>query len=318
MTSGGVTCTGSDLFLVVQTTIHYCWNPCSLGAEQEILFANGARNTPVTALVTKTGGNPVPGKQVTFSIDSGGGTVAPATDTTDAAGEATTTLTAANATGRTKVKAVVANTGTARAKIYMYKQQVASGPPAVDFDFNEIISDSAFTTTPAAFDTQQEIEDWLTAKGSGLAGMTYGGTLISQIIHDAAQAQGINAQIILVTLQKEQGLISDPSPTPAKLNSAMGISPSSNIKSQIETGAQTFKNHFAAAPSMPYIFPKGTAGGTGIGYYDDVDVPHQVGVRVKINNKATYSLYKYTPWIRSTSAGGGNFLFYQLWIQYGF
>ena len=78
-----------------------------------------------------------------------------------------------------------------------------------------------------------------------------------------------------------------------------------------------FQNHYNNAPGMPYLFPKGTAGGTGIGYYVE-ETEERVGVRVKICNKTTYALYKYTPWIRYTSSSGGNLLFYILWVQYGF
>jgi hypothetical protein len=46
----------------------------------------------VTAIVTDQYGNPVPDETVDFSVISGSGTVVPSTDTTDAAGEATTTL----------------------------------------------------------------------------------------------------------------------------------------------------------------------------------------------------------------------------------
>jgi hypothetical protein len=46
----------------------------------------------VTAIVTDQYGNPVPDETVTFSVISGSGTVVPDTETTDAAGEATTTL----------------------------------------------------------------------------------------------------------------------------------------------------------------------------------------------------------------------------------
>jgi hypothetical protein len=475
VTSGGITCTGSDLFLVVQATIHYCWNPCSLGAEQEILFADGARNTPLTAHVTKSGGNPVPGKQVAFSIDSGDGTVAPATDTTDAAGDASSTLTAGTAIGRTKVKAVVASTGTARVKVYMYKQEVAAGPPAVYYDFNEIISDADFTTAPTSLDSRDKIELWLRdphhpassptlisglawrgygpitaadvdvladpitslpssgtvridneeiaytskqttyppkltgctrgangtsaaahnsgnansivllkttlngavnatdttiavdsttaatkSRGTGLFiieneqitytswdptaktfnGCTRGangttaaahadntaafyevaraGTLISSIIQEECSAHNVSPCVVLVHLQKEQQLISIESPTDGRLNHGMGLSGApTNIKDQIERGiGNSLRYWYDNAPAVPHIFPKGTPGGTGIGYADTVD--GNVGLRLKINNAASYSLYKFTPWIRATTAGMGNYLFYDLWDQYGF
>jgi hypothetical protein len=341
VTSDGVTYTGANLFLVVSISIVYCETgeanananvaltkanvrltaaavaavppACTLGAKEEILFADGQRNTTVSAQVMRNG-NPVAGKSVKFSIASGGGSVAPLTGTTGADGKASTTLTAGTATGITMVKAVVAKTGTKKTKVYMYKQETTPGS-GVYFDINTIISDDQFTTTPTTFDTQQKIEDWLVVKGSGLAGYRYnGGPLISQVIFDSAQAQGINVELILVTLQKEKGLISDPAPTQAKLNDAMGLPASSNIKSQIEDGAQAFKDNFDNAPTMPYVFSHGR--GQGVGYCDGAGA--QDYPRVKVTTKATCSLYNYTPWIRYTTTGGGNFLFYTMWTQYGF
>jgi len=315
VTCDGVECTGEDMFLVVRNIIEYSWNPVQLGAKETILYADGIRTTTVTSYVKRDNNIPVEDVEVTFSIEEGNGSVNPETAVTDDSGKATSTLTSANGTGKTIVKAAAATSGISKTVVYMYRHKV--GNPDIYYDFNEIISNNDMTNTPTNLDTQEEIQAWLEGKESGLASIRYEGMLVSQIIHNACQENDINVQVILVTLQKEQGLISKKNPTQAQLNHAMGYGSSSNIKHQVEAGAACFKNHYNAAPDMPYLFPKGTPGGTGIGYYTAED-NERVGVRVRICNRATYALYKYTPWIQYTNGSGGNALFYDLWDQYGF
>lgn len=290
-----------------------CWNPCAWAAQEDILFANGARSTIAVTVATDSSGAPVSGVPLSFTI-TGGGSITPSTANTGADGKVTTTVTAGNTTGTSWAKVIISPYATNSVRILMYKHAVGNG----SFDFNGVITDDEFTTSPAAFDTAGEIKTWLQGKGSRLAGMVYAGKLISQIIHDAANANGINAQVILVTLQKEQGLITAPNPTDAQLNHAMECGSPSNIKAQIECGAQTFKQHFDNAPAMPYIFRRGSsAGQDSVGYYDPLrDI--RVSVSMKVTNKASYSLYKYTPWIRYNQDGGGNLLFYQIWKGWGF
>ncbi len=296
-----------------------CWNPCSWHAQEDILFADGNRSTIAVAKVTKPDETPIPNFSLNFGILSGGGTVTPITGMTDVNGEAQTTVKSGMATGTTWINVWhgSAESADVKAKVFMYKNQIGTGSPSKYFDFNTIISDSQFTTTPAAFDTAAKIETWLQGKSSGLAGYVYGGKLISQIIHDSAVANGINAQIILVTLQKEKGLISDPSPSEVKKNLAMGCGLPSNIKSQIQCGAQALKDNFNGAPSVPYIWHRDAhPGDTSIAYIDASNIKNSVSM--KIGNKATCSLYHYTPWINDHPNSGANLLFYQLWVQYGF
>jgi hypothetical protein len=44
----------------------------------------------------------------------------------------------------------------------------------------------------------------------------------AQIIYDASQAYGINPQAILADLEKEQSLVTDPTPSASQINCAMG------------------------------------------------------------------------------------------------
>lgn len=76
--------------------------------------------------------------------------------------------------------------------------------------------------------TQQQIQKFLESKGSKLATYKDQGPnetkkeLASYLIWHAAQIWGINPQVILATLQKEQTLITNPNPPSWALNSAMG------------------------------------------------------------------------------------------------
>ena len=274
------------------------------GADQTILFADGSSTTGVSAILTPV----MSGTQVDFTKESGSGTVTPSSADTDAQGKAVTTLTAAASTGKTVVKATVHDAPSASDSAIVYMSE--------DFDFNTIISNTELTVTPASLDTQAEIQNWLQSKDSGLAEIEYGGDLISQIIHDSSATYNINVQVILVTLQKENGLISDQNPSQSKLDHAMGYGSPSNIRDQIQDGTACFRNHYNNAPAMPYIYPIGSTASQSINYYDSTDGLQQV--RVKINNAATYSLYKYTNYVRSQASGGGNYLFRVLWDQYGF
>jgi len=105
-----------------------------------------------------------------------------------------------------------------------------------------IISDSQFYDSAAMSESQ--IQQFLTSKGSGLAGFTFsvnsrarvtsssgatrceafqGGVLAaSTIIYRAQVACGISAKVLLVTLQKEQGLITKKAPSQSALDRAMG------------------------------------------------------------------------------------------------
>ena len=55
--------------------------------------AGTALGAPFTVRVADQFDNPVPGAVVTFAVTAGGGTIAPVTATTNAQGQASTTLT---------------------------------------------------------------------------------------------------------------------------------------------------------------------------------------------------------------------------------
>lgn len=144
--------------------------------------------------------------------------------------------------------------------------------------------------------------------GNLICSAVQGGTMrISELIYRMQVACGISAKVILVTLQKEQGLTTDSAPTERELRAAMGAScpdtapcdPAfSGVGPQIVGGVTQLKTYkaarFARQPGMHYIqfSPTASCGGTN----------------VNITNYATAALYNYTPYqpnAASLAAGTG-------------
>ncbi|WP_098742122.1 RHS repeat domain-containing protein [Paenibacillus sp. EZ-K15] len=148
-------------------------------------------------------------------------------------------------------------------------------------------------------------------------------------ISSAATTNGVNSKVILATLQKESSLISA---TPGSVDYSSrrfyyamgyGATDSGDDRSkggfnyQISGGTQTLKNRYTQSPSSgyPIKLPDGTV--TSINFGKSVT---SGGVTYKnyvwVDNRATYSLYRYTPHTIDTSLlpsiGGGNYLFVKI------
>jgi hypothetical protein len=185
-----------------------------------------------------------------------------------------------------------------------------------------IIADSLFYDSNAM--SESEIQQFLVSKGSGLAWMTFsvssrgrsisadtgrlkcdsftGGTLsAATIIYRAQRSCGISAKVILVTLQKEQGLITKASPTQSALDRAMGYAcpdtapcaPTTlGFGNQVYSGALQLNTYRASAfgrqPGWHTIqyHPNASCGGSS----------------VLIQNHATAALYNYTPYQPNSAA----------------
>jgi uncharacterized protein with LGFP repeats len=129
-----------------------------------------------------------------------------------------------------------------------------------------------------------------------------GGTMrVSELIYRVQVACSISAKVILVTLQKEQGLVTDRSPSDGALRAAMGMAcpdtapcdtAFAGLATQIIRGAgqlMTYKaGEFARQPGNHFIpyNPNSSCGGT----------------TVYIQNYATAALYNYTPYQPNTAA----------------
>jgi len=124
-----------------------------------------------------------------------------------------------------------------------------------------------------------------------------GGQSSAQIIYNAAQQYGINPQVILVTLQKEQGLATDNWPWMEEYTEAMGYNCSdsarcsgySSFYQQVSAAAWQFQDYGLNPQSFNY-----QSGQTSYILYS----PNTScgGTSVTIQNQATADLYNYTPY----------------------
>lgn len=209
---------------------------------------------------------------------------------------------------------------------------VASAPPAVaadaaDFDPGYIISDSQFYDGDAM--TAAEIQAFLESKSgvcrndmcldiavlpvpnrpasySGDSGnlacaAITGGTLtVAELIYRTQVACNISAKVILVTLQKEQSLVTSTAPSAWQLRAAMGQGCPDNgacddrfagLALQIMSGARQLSVYKAAMPTSSFRFK-------GPGYYSVQYHPNAAcgAPTIYIRNYATLALYNYTPY----------------------
>ena len=127
----------------------------------------------------------------------------------------------------------------------------------------------------------------------------------SQIIYDVSQACGINPQVLIVLLQKEQSLITDDWPWPVQYQKATGYgcpdtapcdSQYYGFFNQVYQAAQAFKRYEANPDSYNY-----KANRNNYIYYNP-SLGACGGSNVYIQNQATASLYIYTPYQPNSAA----------------
>ena len=160
---------------------------------------------------------------------------------------------------------------------------------------------------------------------------TENGLSSAQIIYNASQTYNINPQVLIVLLQKEQGLVTDDWPTDNQYRAATGYgcpdtapcdSQYYGLTNQINWAAHMFRAIFNSSPTWytPYIL-----GNNYIQYTTNASCG---GTVVYIENKATQSLYNYTPYQPNQSAlnagygagdscsSHGNRNFYQYFVDW--
>ena len=130
----------------------------------------------------------------------------------------------------------------------------------------------------------------------------------AEIIHKAATACGISAEVLLVKLQKEQSLITHTFPTQSRYNIAMGYAcPDTAPCNTLYYG---FYNQVynAARQMVRYTNPPGTSNyftwypvqkTSTVRWHPNISCG---GSKVFIENKATASFYYYTPYQPNTAA----------------
>lgn len=199
--------------------------------------------------------------------------------------------------------------------------------------------------------TPQEIQAFLTDVGSGLAGYSAVEACDStiapyypncgqdvsaaQIIYDASQAYDINPRAILATLEKEQALITDPTPSASQIDCAMGYNSCSGYVgffTQVDNGtwalAYNYQGALGTAQWLSWYpgtnYPCANASSLySAGLYPSNTVtfadPGGSAETVTLTSAATASLYCYTPYVGPYDVTGysGSYYFvyyYQLWF----
>lgn len=171
----------------------------------------------------------------------------------------------------------------------------ASSSYSVDGEFSPdtVITDANFRAKDSM--SEEDVQRFLDAQPGALGGYSapdHSGQRKSaaRIIVEAAQAWNISPKVILATMQKEQSLIADATPSQNQLDWAMGCGKTDSrtyyqyqgFGMQIWCGAQALDKN--SRPWYPGI--KMTIDGTP----------------VSPTNASTYSLFKYTPHLRGTTS----------------
>jgi hypothetical protein len=125
-----------------------------------------------------------------------------------------------------------------------------------------------------------------------------GGESAAQIIYNAAQQYSINPEVILTTIQKEQGLITDDWPWTNEYTEATGYNCSdtsgcsgyAGFFQQVDAAAKQYRNYLNNPNNFNYV-----VGNNTIDYAPPSDGCNSSS-NVDIVNQATAALYDYTPY----------------------
>lgn len=132
-----------------------------------------------------------------------------------------------------------------------------------------------------------------------LKGASENGISAAQIIYNTAQKYTINPQVLIVLLQKEQGLVTDTWPLNVQYRTATGYgcpdtapcdSQYYGLTNQLDWSGKMFRSIMDASPTWytPYML-----GTNFIQYSPDKNCG---GSNVNIQNRSTQALYNYTPY----------------------
>ncbi len=188
-----------------------------------------------------------------------------------------------------------------------------------EFDETSFITDEEFNNYNCL--TQQQIQDFLAAKGSGLS-QQYCGKLPSQMIYDSAQKYLVSPIMLLAMLQTEQSLVSNPSPSERQLDWALGYGKTDDrtierfrgLENQIMNAARTLRISFDTIEIQnprPKVSEATDLTSQGEPIFINVDYGQR---SIHPANKATFARYKYTP--HTGINGGGNKLFFEIFRGY--
>lgn len=165
------------------------------------------------------------------------------------------------------------------------------GKTHVGFDKNLILPDSF-----AVYDPLFSVQQFLEGRGSFLAKYVYNKMLASKLIDSSCYAANFSQKWILVRLQCEQGAISSSAqPIDPILNRILGFG-ATDEKSGDIVKYHGFEKQIQEAAK--FSREKFNMGGNFIGKVMKVDEERGgVFATVKPQNKFTYLVYIYTPWV---------------------
>ena len=135
----------------------------------------------------------------------------------------------------------------------------------------------------------------------------FNGETAAEIIYNAARKHKINPQVLIVLLEKEQGLITDDWPNSVQYRSATGFGcPDTapcdkkyyGLKNQIDRAAELFREVLDGG------FTNFPLGNNFINYHPESSCG---GSSVKIQNLATSALYRYTPYQPNSASLSAHF-----------
>jgi hypothetical protein len=156
------------------------------------------------------------------------------------------------------------------------------------FDPTNVISDDEFNDSWAM--SCNEIQTFFDGRTGVLKSYVLDGKAAAQIVCEQSNRFGINPRLILVLLQKEQGLLGETEPTQYAFDWAAGCAPgwdeAQGFANQIECAARTLRNRFDTVP---------------VGAVVDGVIPA---------NRATLALYRYN------NHQQGNQNFWTIWTRY--
>ncbi len=210
--------------------------------------------------------------------------------------------------------------------------------PYEEFNHENLIDNLVFRDTNTM--NASSIQSFLNSKNGHIAGYTHNqpghndhGKTAAQIIHKYAQEYGINPQVIIATLQKEQSLITVKNPHESQYRSAMGYAcPTTGtcdpkyagFANQVIHGVWQLRFNFERAngnnswwsSSISYVctvpptksfYNKSLLPGSTVGFTNSSgSSPYRVAT---LANAATASLYCYTPHAYSPDwSGSHNFV----------
>jgi hypothetical protein len=224
---------------------------------------------------------------------------------------------------------------------------------AYAYNPGDLISDNYFTNSSSM--SVSDIQNFLNNENSGIKSLTdtencspptptqpYSFTYYphcgkkesaATIIYDAAHAYGLNPRSIMATMQKEQSLITDPSPSSSQINCAMGYNSCSGYVgffSQVDNGSWQLRTYielmngrswwgfspssYPCASANANFYSTGLYPGSTVTFYDKGGTAETI----TLADSATAALYCYTPYVGpySTTGYSGSYNFVQSWEQW--